>query len=49
MRIPPEYGPRNVDRRIDASHSEYEGVTVEEIKRALEVEHAFSAMLDAMQ
>ena len=30
-------------------YSEYEGVTVKEIKRALKVEEAFSAMLDAMQ
>lgn len=30
-------------------YSEYEGVTVKEIKRALAVEHAFSAMLEAMQ
>lgn len=30
-------------------YSEYEGVTVKEIKRALAVEKAFSAMLDAMQ
>jgi hypothetical protein len=30
-------------------YSEYEGVTVKEIKRALAVERAFSAMLDAMQ
>lgn len=30
-------------------YSEYEGVTVKEIKRALGVERAFSAMLDAMQ
>lgn len=30
-------------------YSEYEGVTVKEIKRALKVEQAFSAMLDAMQ
>lgn len=29
--------------------SEYEGVTVKEIKRALAVEKAFSEMLDAMQ
>jgi hypothetical protein len=30
-------------------YSEYEGVTVKEIKRALAVEKGFSAMLDAMQ
>jgi len=30
-------------------YSEYEGVTVKEIKRALKVEGAFSTMLDAMQ
>jgi hypothetical protein len=30
-------------------YSEYEGVTVKEIKRALAVERAFTAMLDAMQ
>ncbi len=30
-------------------YSEYEGVTVKEIKRALAVERAFSSMLDAMQ
>ncbi|MEO5728154.1 MAG: hypothetical protein ABI134_31935 [Byssovorax sp.] len=30
-------------------YSEYEGVTVKEVKQALKVEQAFSAMLDAMQ
>ena len=30
-------------------YSEYEGVTVKEIKRALKIERAFAAMLDAMQ
>jgi hypothetical protein len=30
-------------------YSEYEGVTVKEIKRALKVEQAFSTLLDAMQ
>jgi hypothetical protein len=30
-------------------YSEYEGVTVKEIKRALAVERSFAAMLDAMQ
>jgi hypothetical protein len=30
-------------------YSEYEGVTVKEIKRALRVEKTFSEVLDAMQ
>lgn len=30
-------------------YSEYEGVTVKEIKRALQLQKAFAAMLDAMQ